>query len=470
MQKIKFLLPVILILLHSQLMNAQTSDRDYIAQKLRIKFIPHPNTGPVEIINIPASRITASSGSIFGTSSENGMDICSKFLRQLFRPVGPNEDDGKPELQRVVANTLRITGDSVVVNIYKDDQPLNQFAKTNYLNDPNYSDTHVWPAAWRDDTSPEASGSIHRGNIQFGENFASTEGLTEMKRTFVHEITHTQDFSDVRTHIWGGFRYGTDGSHYAFELIPNASDAFGEGIANSMTYIYSSISRNRAQSWFADNGYCAIELPPSAAVITARRLPPSSEWIYTQVSSTNPPGPGGVPNNPDLSNYRAYRLAELPARYLMHNEQIIGMIGAQYALRLGRAKYFQALRSGNAQMFRVSTSAHARWFEALSTAAIPAGLTLEDIRAVSRTEMPYLFALALADYFTYYRANTAAEFRAMFENSLSEDWVDLYWTAGKDIVRGAAQFRMRNGQPDGVQRTADHIKAIADALGVPRNP
>jgi hypothetical protein len=443
---------------------AQTSDRDLITQKIRIRYIPHPNTAPLEVIRIPVGQVLGT-GFIFGTGSENGMNVCARFLKHLLRPVGRGADDGQPLLQQTIANTLRITGDSVVVDIYHDDQVLNAFAKTNYLNDPAYHDDHVWPAAWRDDTGPAASGGNHTAHIQFGENFAGGYGITEMRRTFVHEMMHTQDFSDVRAHIWGRFRYGADGDHYGFELLPNVADAFGEGIANSMTYIYSRISRNEVIRWFANNDYCVIEMPPADNVITRNHLPARSEWVYTQVSSTNPPGAGLVSSDTVFRGYRVYRLAEMPSRFLMQNEQIVAMIGAEYALKVGMNKYFQALRSGNGRLFRVSTSAHARWFEALSNEAIPDGITMNDIRTTSRASMPYLFALALADYFTYYRSTTLDQFKAMFENSLSQDWVNVYWTVGKDITRRAAPITLSGTRPP-VLNVQQNIDAIATAFGV----
>ncbi|MEO5564254.1 MAG: hypothetical protein ABIR18_12485, partial [Chitinophagaceae bacterium] len=204
------------------LISLSQSNRDFIAQKIRINYIPHPNTPPHEIIRIPVNRVLATSGYIFGTTSESGMTVCAKFLKHLLRPIGSGADDGQPLLQETIAGILRITGDSIVINIYKDDQPLNAYAKAEYLMDPNYTDTHVWPAAWRDDVNPDpgARGIIHQGNIHFGENFAGDNGIVEMRRTFVHEMMHTQDFSDVRLHIWGAFRYGSSDGHYGFELIP----------------------------------------------------------------------------------------------------------------------------------------------------------------------------------------------------------------------------------------------------------
>jgi hypothetical protein len=441
---------------------AQT-DREFIAQKIRIRYIPHPNTGPEEIIRIPVSRVLAD-GHIFGTTSENGMNVCARFLKHLLRPVGRNVDDGQPLLQQTVANTLRITGDSVVVDIYHDDQVLNAYAKAQYLFDPRYRYDHVWPEAWRDDLHPDAEGTEHTGHIRFGENYASGNGITELRRTFVHEIMHTQDFADVRLHVWGLFRYGADGGHYGYEMLSNVADAFKEGQANSMTFLYSRITRNLVMRWFGNNDYCIIEEPPSDDVITRNHLPPRSQWIYTQVSSTNPPGRGLEPSAA-YRGYRVYRIAELPPRFIMQNEQIIGMIGASYALKVGRVKYFQAIRSGNGRIFRVSTAATARWFEALSNTAIPAGVTMNDIRTTSRPSMPYLFALALADYFTYYKSTTLNQFKAMFENSLSEDWANLYWTIGKDIVRRAAPITFSGPTPP-VLNVQQNIDAIATALGV----
>jgi hypothetical protein len=436
------------------------SDRDYIAQKIRINYIPHPNTAPLEIIRIPVSRVTATTGFVFGTTSENGMDQCALFLKQLLQPVASGSN-GQPLLQQIIAGTMRITGDSIVMNIYNDVAAFNNYAKTQYFGDTSVGD-HVWPNAHRGDVDPSATGADHTGYIDVGEDYASGYGITEMRRTIVHEMMHTQDFSDVRYHMWGRFRYGTDGDHYGFELIPNITDAFGEGIANSMVYLYSDISRRQVEQWFGNNDWCVIE----STTPRLRTVAPS-DWLYTQVSSTNPPGAGGAPASARLRSlgYKSYHLAQIPARWLLHNEQIMGMIGAEYARRVGKAKYIQAIRSGNGQMFRVSTSPHARWFEALSSAAIPDGLTMSSIRASSRAEMPYLFALALADYFTYYRANSAAEFRSMFENSLAEDWVDLYWTAGKEIVRRAAPITMTNGNPPVLNVNAQ-IDLIARALGV----
>jgi hypothetical protein len=459
----------VFFLLTQHICHSQTSDRDFIVQKVRINFIPHPNTPPHEIIHIPVSRVLNAGGFVFGTTDENGMPICAKFLKHLLRPVGSGTDDGQPLLQQIIANVLRITNDSVVVNIYKDDQPLNAYAKANYLG-TDYPDEYVWPAAWRGDSDPGTRehpnpGTNHTGYIEFGENFASENGITEIRRTFVHEVTHTQDFSNKRSHIWGRFRYGTDGDHYGFELVPNISDAFGEGMANSMTYVYSRTTRDQVENWFGNNDYCIIETPPSDEMIRTNHLPAKDQWIYTQISNNDPPGRGFIPSGSRYRGYRGYRLYELPGRFLMQNEQIIGMIGSEYARRIGKPKYFQAIRSGNGRMFRVSTNALARWFEALSETAIPDGLSMTIITTTTRTEMPYLFAFALADYFTFYKSSTKEEFGELFGAGISQQWIDLYWNVGKRIVRRVRPLWIINDEPSIINVSAD-LDAIATALGI----
>lgn len=460
---------VLILLLFSMNGFSQTTDRDLIAQKIRINYVPHPNTPPVLVITVPVRRVLITDGFIFGTTTENGMTNCAILLKQLFRPVGRGEADGQSSFQQMIANSLRITNDSVILNIYSDDQPLNAYAKANYLHDPEYRHEHIWPAGWRGDSNPGTvehpnPGTHHIGFIHFGESFATAYGIAEMRRTLVHEIMHTQDYSDVRTHIWGRFGYGPDEHHTCYELIPNIADAFGEGIANSMTFVYSSSTINEAISWFANNELCIVETPPSDADIQSHHLPARANWIYTQISSTTPPGPGMAA----ALGYRGYHLADLKPRFLMHNEQIIGIIGAEYALKLGKSKYYQAIQTGNGSLFRVSTSAHARWFEALSTTAIPSGLSMNVIPRSSQPEMPYLFALALADYFTYYQSTTPEEFKTMIDSSFSSDWANLYWLAGRETVRRVAPITLTGGRPQ-VLNVRENIDAIAASLGI-RNP
>jgi hypothetical protein len=189
------------------------------------------------------------------------------------------------------------------------------------------------------------------------------------------------------------------------------------------------------------------------------------------ISATTPPGSGRTPTSPRynqsiVNSYKVYRLAELHSKFILQNEKIVGIIAAEYSEKVGFSKFIQALLNTNRNVTNVSTSPIARLIENFCLTALPDGLTVSDVTGVSRAQMPYLYPLALIDYFTYYRTQNRDAFRALFENLLPETWVDLYWTAGKDITRGAARFNMTNGQPSGIQPVNDHISSIAKALGV----
>ena len=449
----------------SQSVSAEMTDREYILAKMRVFYVANPNNTTSPAFYRISSNTIINSANIFGTTGNSNMDKCAEFLKQLFKPVSQG---GMPDLQRYTANILRLNNKLVYMFLFNDfSQTISTQAETS-LNICTSSDRHVWPCASHFSTPP-LSDTIS-GVIKMGENYFRTNGITIGRRTYLHELMHTQDPSDRREHIWysavlnQSFSYGSDNVHYYVELTPNITATYQEGIANTFTYLYSSAERNSTINWFAENGECIVE--------TARpSIIPASVWLYSLISANTPPGPGRTPTFPRykqsiVNNYKIYRLAELPSRFILQNEKIVGIIAAEYAQKVGFSKFMQALLNTNRSVTNVSTSPIARLIENFCLTALPTGLTVADVTAVSRTEMPYLYPLALVDYFTYYRTQSKVEFRALFENLLPEVWVDLYWTAGKDIVRNAARFNMSNGQPTGIQLVDNHIALVSRVLGV----
>jgi hypothetical protein len=444
---------------------SEVTDRDYILAKMRVFYIPNINaTGSPAIYRISSNTII-NSANIFGTTGNSNMDRCAQFLQQLFKPVSQG---GMPDLQRYTANIMRLNNKLVYMYLINDfSQTITTQAETRF-DICTSADRHVWPCASHFTDEP-GSDSIS-GNIKMGEDYFRTNGITIGRRTYLHELMHTQDPSDRREHMWysavsnRSFSYGSDNVHYYVELTPNITATYQEGIANTFTYLYSNSERNSTLEWFAENGECVVETARPAIV-------PASVWLYSLISASNPPGPGRTPTSPRynaniVSNYKIYRLAELPSRFILQNEKIIGIIAAEYSNKVGFTKFMRALQTTNRVVTNVSTSPIARLIENFCITALPNGLTVREVTAVSRNQMPYLYPLALIDYFTYYRTQSKVEFRALFENLLPEVWVDLYWTAGKDIVRNAARFNMTNSQPSGIQPVNEHIDFIVKALGV----
>ena len=75
-------------------------------------------------------------------------------------------------------------------------------------------------------------------------------------------------------------------------------------------------------------------------------------------------------------------------------------------------------------------------------------------------QTPYTFVLPLAysDYFTAYTSNTKDEFKALFDNELDNDLIDVYWDHFKDNVR--INVPIRSG------RTWTDMTNIANECGV----
>jgi hypothetical protein len=462
--KSKIIYSAFFLLLSAQIVNGQTSDRDYIISKMRVFYVANPNAATPSLAQISPNTII-SSQNIFGTTGNSNMDRCVEFLKQLFSPVAQG---GMPQLQRYTANIIRLNGKIINMYLFNDYSTNITPAAETALNLCVSASRSVWPCAYH--IRGNRMADTVSGWIKMGEQYFRDNGITVGRRTFLHELMHTQDPSDRREHIWyssaaaQSFSYGSDNVHYFVELTPNITATYQEGIANTFTYLYSNIEKRETLNWFAENGEAIVEVSRPAHIA-------ASNWLYSQISSVNPPGAGRTPTSPRynasiVSNYKIYRLAELPSRIILHNEKIMGIIAAEFSEKVGFSKFITALRHTNRDVTNVSTSPLARLIENFCTEALPAGLTVQDVTAVSRAEMPYLYPLALVDYFTYYRTQTKAEYRALFENLLPEVWVDLYWTAGKDIVRNAARFNMRNGQPAGVQPVTNHITAIANSLQV----
>jgi hypothetical protein len=183
--------------------------------------------------------------------------------------------------------------------------------------------------------------------------------------------------------------------------------------------------------------------------------PSADVWLYNQLVAT---GINPLSETPD--GYGLFRLRTLPARFIAHNEYILAMIGEEYVRHVGETKFFNAIKDVNAQGLRTSSSGYAMLFKSLCTQAIPAGATFTSLQTSSpaSTPKPYLFPLALIDYFTGYRATTPADFKAILENqSYMNDWVDLYWNNAKDVVRTAVPLS---------NPKRENLTDIAIALGI----
>jgi len=147
-------------------------------------------------------------------------------------------------------------------------------------------------------------------------------------------------------------------------------------------------------------------------------------------------------------------------RFIVHNENIIALTFSEYARHLGLPKFLAALKTNDATLFRVSTSPIAQLYNTLCRAGLD-GRPLSSVMGVNEAgPKPYLIPLAYADYFTAYRSQTKADYKAIFEDMLPQEWVDLYWDGYKDLVRRAVPIDATHAP------TFGNLTDISIALGV----
>ena len=279
------------------------------------------------------------------------------------------------------------------------------------------------------------------------------------RETFIHELTHTQDKSDSRGHIFfvngKNYSYGPDDVHFNVEAMPNAALTYTEGIADSMTLCYSNRATMQYWNWFSDNGALWVEKPPTSP-------PAGITWLHDVIRTLQPP----VPQLPALTpradatdaqrqeirginqRYVFYRVRSLPPQIIMRNEFILALILSQYAYYTDFDVCMQALTANNIRSTNVCSSAIATLFDELSSR--------------TGTGNQRFLPLAFADYFTGFRAQNEAEFGQVFEGALSQQrWITPYF-ALRPQVRAAVHSTAGQG---GATQFRD-LTDIAVALGI----
>ena len=87
--------------------------------------------------------------------------------------------------------------------------------------------------------------------------------------------------------------------------------------------------------------------------------------------------------------------------------------------------------------------------------------------SVSAEPSAALLPLAYLDYFTGFAAQSQAEFSALFDDQLSEAWVELYWTVGRPTVDSVLGDTVGQGRL--TTTSYSDLDSIAQAFGAPGN-
>ena len=424
---------------------ANAADVNYIKSKIGFYYVADPNdaNGNAEAVDVQKVLDGTGTGGIYTAAS-------AVKLRNLVKAVCGGTVSGTSScdwFRDVVGKVLKITGRDVRVFLINDKAAQ----ITNAANITRYgisvSDGYAWPVAICG-VSSTSTCSISLGAYWLDDTgqFPKFDNILE---TFCHELMHTQDLSADRTHIYGNYYYGLDGTHYFIEAIPDMGSTYAEGIANVAGYWYNHASAGFATNWFAQNGFMIVE----------KKVPPGQDaqlFLYTLLKQAGVPE---VTAAADITyfeqlygaaltqDYAVYRIRTLPADMIKQNEQIIALILYHHAMYTSFDDVIAAVKQVNPKVYQTCDSAFARLIEEISKQEAPAGVGSPD---------EYLLTIALCDYFTLFKSASKTEFAGVFENMLGDPWIDAYW-AYRDAVKSAVNVN---------NPTPDDITNIADVFGI----
>ena len=440
---------------------AQEEDpRPYLMEKLRFYYVEAPNDSSQTPFLLDNKKIAANDTS--GYYGEFWTSLNMESARALVRGLlGTPENEGDLALQGYAKKICQIQDKPVEVWLYNDVDSLNAFAMDTY-NPCTDNEGYVWPCASSfkegNEKFEEWAGYMHLGAINM-----NTYGAEWTKATFLHELMHTQDHSDIRAHIFHSYEagkwyhYGSDENHYFAEAVPSLTSAYQEGIANTISMLYNEKEARQTFTWFANNDYLLVETTYDS---TAAIEVPARAWLYHRIrQATNDDGDDLSGEDQDsvvIANYRGYRIRELPPKFIIHNEMIIALIFFKYVEHSNLETFIDAVIATN--FTDPSMSPLAQTFKSLCEAGLPEGETVLTVRKLPvDTPKPYLLPLAYADYLTGYTAMNKQEFSEIFEEELPQPWIDLYWDTAKQDVRTVVPLDDRTSYEDlgAIARTLD---------------
>lgn len=423
----------------SPIVHATEDDRNILRDRLAFWYVADGTTTPrpaAEVLDNTAVAQGNESGDFWSNSGIPGLH---GLVRSLLRAP---DNGGDQQLQHFVRQTIDITpGNGRVRIVMFDDvaQPMTPAAtvRLNWGGCPQ-PNGYMWPCATHYDPS-----NAHTGAMWLGAHYFATTNQAKLG-TFLHELVHTQDRTDGRPHLFTvgntNYRYGADGRHYGVELVPNRAMTYKEGIANAIRLMYDGAAARRYIDLVANDDFLWVEkaAPPAGSGIHP------DAWLHAQLTAAGvspDPVPEALRNRlrDDLvNNYDAYRIHNLPPRFVVHNEYILALIISTYTEYVDPARFFNGLRSTNSALFEASGSGLAVLFETLCNAGLPAGTTLADVSRTSYAEQQsHMLPLAYADYFTGFRTGSKTEFASLFENLLPQGWINLYWDIHRPTARAA---------------------------------
>lgn len=409
------------------------ADRTYILSKLKFYYVANPNTDTTKSLLTLSSSAT-DPRAVFGGNA--AMAPMVTFLKSLLNNPANGGDES---FQFAFKELLKIRDKVLAVFMYNDAVPFNNFAKNTFINCTDAAG-YEWPCATNSKTGP------YFGKIHIGQHFFTSVTATNAKWVLLHELTHTQDMSDFPQHAFvvnnTWYHYGADGGHSFDEAVPSMGFAFMEGIANAFAYQFGGAQTYgpTLSTWFTPTREIRVETVTPTVAPTPGAHP--DIWLYAQLQAA------GVTPVRTSGNYAFYRISQLPARFIVHNEMVIANILLAYMEHISFRRVATALKTynqGSASVFS-GTGTLQTMMTTLCQAGLPESMRAQSFPSCANfpDRKEYLLPLAYADYFTGFSSTSLTAFNQLFDNGMNADLIQCYWNNRAAVKAAATATTVRN--------------------------
>lgn len=392
-------------------------DHEYIISKIRIVYGLNGDLAEEKGYSVKldiASAVNATSNIFY--DNPNMYKSWDELVKKLINDV---QHGGDPELQRYVADIMKITEQDIICYFFDDD----------------LSEKEIWPHAesYKEDKP--------FGKIFIGCRFVNRSKEIEVVEMFLHELMHTQDrisYYDMSFWIGGKwYNYGFNKEHRFYEAVPSVAAATNEGLANAIAmYFTKDFGLHSIDKWFGPERLIKVEKTP----LHQSGYPGKHRdiWLYDQLVEAKVP-------TAELTDDNAwYRIADLPPYFLLHNEGTIATLIYLYMRHSGYKSVLEAIVQFNHnEIFRTGGD-----LQTLMSILCQEGLpeswksrSIDDLGYCQSSEGPmkYLLPLAYADYLTGFKVKTQQEFSKLFDNGLHIQLFDCYWLVRESVKTAAGQ-------------------------------
>ena len=408
LKRIAFL--VFVLSFYCSLCFAQTtpSALDYLKRNLRIFYTPDINTKDPDISEIKLSAIAASkSTNVFGTASNNGMNLSAKLITDLFR----FSDD--IWLMSSIEQAMRIKGGTIKILFINDvAKPIQEsFTDLHSLYKipaPKKKGVYIWPGAYKRNDDETLS-----FDIVLGEAAHTASGLESMKIHLLELVVRAglKDYGPAKKSLITKVKMKGSPPGYQYFAFPenDIRRTTNQAIANAYIFNYSTGQQELAKEWFHQS---FVFLLPAATddAATPREYSYKSQIIRfngnftgNDVKTTRFDMPEQVAKAfKSYSSLYFMPLDKEPGEHLLFlNDVFLGFLFMEYIQETGINGFTNAVKYNNSQVIKAAYTEKTRlMFENMCLVKLN-GKTFEQLASRPADRKAEVLAMALFEYYSY---------------------------------------------------------------------